>query len=124
MAKILGIDHGNQKIGLAIGDARSPTGVPWRVIINDHLLMEKLLGLIKSEEVEKIVVGWPLNMKGEASGQTKIVGRFIEQLKSRTDLEIIQQDERLSSVEAGRHGQDDAVAAMYILQTYLDSQNG
>jgi len=135
--KFLGIDYGEKKIGLAIGDSETKIASPYKILINNKGLLEKIKDICVKEEIGKIVVGLPLTLKSSTSKQTQSVLNFIEKLKKATYLEIIEQDERLSSAYAksllgGRasarlrqgfsgHGDDD-VAAMIILQSYLDER--
>ncbi len=124
MYKILGIDYGKSKVGLALADLETKIAVPLEVVKNDNLL-SIINELIKSEDIEKIVVGLPLNMSGQESDQTREVKQFVEDLKLSFKIEVITEDERLSTVQAqkaGKRGEDDAVAAMYILQSYIDKQ--
>ncbi|HDQ22584.1 MAG TPA: Holliday junction resolvase RuvX [Candidatus Uhrbacteria bacterium] len=125
--KYLGIDYGEKKVGLAIGDLETRIASPYKILINNKGLLEKIKDICVKEEISKIVVGLPLTLKSSTSKQTRSVLNFIEKLKKATYLEIIEQDERLSSVYAKsllkemkvKH-MDDDVAAMIILQSYLD----
>lgn len=126
MSKLLGIDYGQSKCGLALADLETKIAMPLGVVkVNDLRL--KIEELIKTEEVEKIIIGLPLGMNGKETRQTKATRQFIQELKFKFKTEIIAEDERLTSVQANRansshyrKGDDDAVAAMYILQSYLD----
>jgi putative holliday junction resolvase len=120
MTKILGIDYGKAKIGLALGDTLTKMALPYKVLSAKNLLAELKL-VAENEEIEKIVVGWPLSMSGQEMSQSKVVADFIGLLEDELKIEVIKQDERLTTQEAQRHGKDDAVAAMYILQSYFDS---
>jgi len=119
MSKILGIDYGQRKVGLALADLETKTAVPLEVVRADGLGL-RLKALIVLEEINIIVVGLPIGMDGQETEQTREVRKFIENLKSNIDVEVVAEDERLTSVQAGKVGKDDAVAAMYILQSYID----
>jgi putative Holliday junction resolvase len=127
--KILGLDYGEQKIGLAIGDLENKIASPYKILVNDESFLEKLKGICLKENIDKIVIGLPLTLKSASAKQVNIVLRFIEKLKKATYLEIVEQDERLSSAYAKsllkemkvKHLDDD-VAAMIILQSYFDEQ--
>jgi len=124
MSKILGIDYGGRKVGLAMADGR--VAVPWKILESKNCL-DEISVIVSNEKIEKVVVGWPLNMSGEKTAQTEVVERFISDLKNRISVEVISRDERLTSVQAqkqGVKGDDDAVAAMHILQSYLDKIYG
>lgn len=119
MSKLLGIDYGQSKCGLAIGDLETKIAVPFGVVKLEDLRL-KTQDLINTEGIEKIVVGLPLGMSGQETAQTREVRSFVEDLRSKISVEIFTEDERLSTIQAERLGKDDAVAAMYILQSYLD----
>ncbi len=127
--KLLGIDYGEKKVGLAIADTETKIASPFKILNNDKNILAKISEICQEEEISKIVIGLPLTLKSSTSKQTKIVFSFIEKLKKATYLPIIEQDERLSSSYAKsllkemkvKH-MDDDVAAMIILQSYLDEQ--
>lgn len=133
--KILGLDYGDTRIGIAISD---PFG--WMAqsagIISEkdktkhiNLIKEK----IKEHAAEKIVLGFPKNMNGTVGERGELTQSFAKELEEETGLEVVLWDERLSSVsahrtlsEAGisgkkRKGKVDSLAAAFILQGYLDS---
>ena len=134
MARILGIDYGERRIGLALSD---PTGIIARPLLTldqkeDSDWNSTLLAICREQEVGSIVVGYPLNMKGEKSPQTDKVDQFILLLKKITPLPVHTYDERLTSVAAKRElvrqgiktghdkGAVDQTAAALLLQDYLD----
>jgi putative Holliday junction resolvase len=100
---------------------------------NQQKLIERLVVIINENKVEKVVVGLPKNMNGTIGERGKITLEFIENLKKSMDIEIIIWDERLSTVAAHRTLNEvnirgkkrkqlvDTVAAVYILQGYLNS---
>lgn len=123
--KILGIDYGDRHLGLAIADSETKLASPWLVIDND---IEALKKIVIDEQIEKIVVGLPLGLAGQASAQLAKAEEFVESLKSVFNVLVETEDERLSTVSANklmigqkkRGERDDAVSAMLILQNYLD----
>ena len=139
---ILAIDYGAKKIGLAKSDESHSLALPLDVIIDasHSVLLEKLKSICQDYDITQIVVGVPVSFsKGKsdtagllretdlANKQMREVLEFIQWLKANIDLPIVMEDERLSSKMAGEmmkgemKGQpDDAVAAMLILQSYLD----
>lgn len=140
MSKILGIDYGERRVGLAIGDFESKTAVPYKIILNGEKenLIEELKKIVTSEKIEKIVLGLPLSLKSgkgddamrqkdyENAHMRKILD-FSELLEEKLGLPVIKEDERLSTKMArglggGRKQSDkfDDLAAMLILQSYLD----
>ena len=124
--KILGIDHGTRRIGLAISDSGQVISMPYKKISNSSQIIDDLKTICNSEDIGKIVVGLPLAMSGDDTVQTKIVREFAEKLKLELEQEIILEDERLSSKMAGRVYSDDekdVQSAVIILQSYLDKNN-
>ncbi len=121
--KILGIDYGLAKIGLALADDGLKLAVPFKIIEERNLTkqIELVSGVIRSELVDLVVVGWPLSLSGQVTAQTQETKIFIDKLAAQ-GFQVEREDERLSSRAAQKLGiiKDDAVAAMQILQTYLD----
>ena len=134
MARILGIDYGERRIGLALSDTMAVIARPLTTVTHHAAgeWQQPLLNILEEQEIGAIVVGYPLNMKGEKSAQTRQVDRFIEALKKITSLPIHTYDERLTSVAAKRSlalqgiktghnkGAVDQTAAAILLQDYLD----
>jgi putative Holliday junction resolvase len=124
--KYLGIDYGQSKVGLALGDSETGLALPYKIIGNPGWkgLVADLLDIVKSENIETLVVGLPLNTRSEASNQTEQTRKFAEELKTSSGLTLELFDERFSSQEAKKLGagkRDDDIAAMLVLQNYLDS---
>ena len=133
--RILGIDYGNRRIGLAISDPLNIFAKPFHTIDKNKKpkFLNEIYKVIKSMNIEKVVVGLPLNMKGIDSEQTKIVRKFVQILKKKINIPIIFQDERLSSKSAKEYlimqnispsknkKSVDSVAASIILQEFLDN---
>ena len=136
MSRILGVDYGERRIGLALSDPLGIIAKPLKVIDRKKTIdyLSEILETANAEDVKRIVVGVPFTLKGEHSKQTEIVKNFIEELFTLGKIQIISIDERLSSVAAERslqlqgvktgHEKDrvDETAAAIILQEYLDSQ--
>ena len=134
--RIIGIDYGDARIGIAMSDpfgwtAQAVETISWKDKLQKPI--ERILQLIKEYNVEKIVIGFPKNMNGTLGPRAEKTEEFIELLMRKINLEIIKWDERLSSVAANRtmheigiktskkKGIVDQIAAVYILQGYLDS---
>lgn len=126
----LGIDWGKSKIGLAIGDDHTGVAVPLMVVKN----LAEVVKLIKKEAIDKIVLGNPLSMSGQAGGEAKYFQEFLDNLKKEIKQPIELIDERLTSKLADKLRQQagskrakkgaadqDAVAAMLILEAYFDT---
>ena len=135
--RILGIDYGEVRVGISLSDLTHTIAKPFRTLKYKNLddLLVQLKDIIIENEVNKLVVGVPYNMKGENTKQTLKVKEFISFLESNLSYDIALIDERLSSVEAektmhkmniktGHNKSDiDKIAASVILQEYLDSNN-
>ena len=123
--KILGIDYGEKRIGLAISD-ESQTLARELDILSPKLFWESLNLLILNHSITKIVIGWPLNMSGEMTEKTKEVESFKLKVESQTGLPVEVMDERLSSQMAqnisGSKTNLDSLAAQVLLQNYLNKQ--
>ena len=140
--RVLGIDYGARRIGLALSDATATLASPWRMLQRPPSEPETLRMLIaeittlkhEDDGLAAVVVGWPRRLDGSPTDQTPIVETFARGLKAQLDVPVILQDERLSSTEAesrlARRERDwrkrkqrlDAAAAAVILQDYLDHQ--
>ncbi len=138
MSRILGIDYGKVRTGIAITDALGITAQGLETIKsdgNDKMLLRRLAEIIEEYEVEKIVIGNPINMDGTESERSLQTKDFIHKLKSRFNkIEIISVDERLTTVEAHKtmnmlnvnkfkkKGIVDTIAAVYILESYINKK--
>ncbi len=136
MNRVLGIDYGDRRIGLAISDPLFIIAKPLRIIDRKKTknYYQEILKVKTEYNIEKIVVGIPLKLNGEHTFQTKLVYEFINQLSAIYDGEIITIDERFSSISAKNYlieqgiktghnkGKIDELAAAIILQEYLDSK--
>ncbi|UCH09137.1 MAG: Holliday junction resolvase RuvX [Fidelibacterota bacterium] len=136
MARILGIDYGERRVGLAVSDPTQVIARPLITLVRDEseTWLDQLTTLITEQEIESIVVGYPLTMSGAASAQAERVEQFIHTLESRFKQPVYRYDERLTSVAAKRalttqgiktghqkHAVDQTAAAL-LLQDYLDSK--
>src|SRR5436190_9481501 len=103
MDRILGIDYGTRRIGVATADAQTRIATPLTAISsrNDPTRdAVSIIELAKREQADSIVVGLPLNMDGTDSDQTRLTRRFAEELQRLSGLSIQLHDERLSSFAA------------------------
>lgn len=128
--RILGIDFGAKRIGLALGDTEARLASPWAVLRYDHRndAVREIKKIIEAEKIEKIVVGMPYPFIGpeRETEQIKLVRGFMDDLRV-LGLAMEEADERLSSQlairfmhERGEKGKRDDLAAAAILQTWLD----
>ncbi|HEX3099934.1 MAG TPA: Holliday junction resolvase RuvX [Patescibacteria group bacterium] len=121
--KILGIDYGTKRVGLAISD-ETQTLARELAILSPKEFWQQVKELVENESIERVVIGLPLNMSGESTASTEAAQEFSDELQKRfPELPIEFMDERLSSVMAesmGRKTDVDSLAAQIILQNYLD----
>ena len=136
MAKIIGIDVGTKNVGLAIADLESPIATPYGTFDRAQNRAEKeVLALLEDQDIELIIVGFPLDEVGKASKQCIDILDFTRRLIRRTNVQLLYVDEHLTSceaeqklIEAGKQriseqkGVLDKAAATIILQSYLDSE--
>ena len=134
MKRILGLDHGDRRIGLALSDPLQIIAKPFETI--DLKFTENIFvllnSIIKEHDVEKIIVGYPVTLKNEFSIQTEKVLKFVKLLKKNIQIEVLLYDERLTSqiaqkslvmqgIKTGHYKEDvDKTAAAVFLQNYLD----
>ena len=133
--RILGIDYGDARVGIAVTDIMGFMANGVKTIKNKGTkkLLEELQSVLKEYNPEKIVVGLPKNMDGTEGFRVDATYEFVENLKTIYSGEIILQDERLTSMEAKRYLSEtntfgkkrkdvlDTVAATLILEQYLNS---
>ena len=136
MKRILGIDYGSRRIGIAVSDPLRIIAKGVSVVENSPGAVKQIREIAREYDVEKIIVGMPYTLKGEKGRSAADVESFIEQLKTVIVEEIIVWDERFSSQSAhetlltmgvrkkARRSKEriDEMAAAIILQGYLDSR--
>ena len=132
--RLMGIDYGEVRIGLALSDPLQIISQPFKVIRNNEDTFSEINKIVKSEEVGKIILGLPQNLSGEDTKKTIEVRDFAEILKSKVDVPVIFWDERYTSVEANEELKQmgytiaesrkviDKVAASIILKSYMEEQ--
>ncbi|MEI6627074.1 MAG: Holliday junction resolvase RuvX [bacterium] len=123
--RYLGVDYGDAKVGLAIGDDSFFLASPYKVIRYKTWpgLFDVLLPVLTREGIERIVVGLPMSDDERSGNQIKKVQDFITELKTKTKLPLVTYDEAMSTQQARKltsNKNDDDVAAMVTLQAYLD----
>lgn len=126
MAKVLGLDYGTKRVGVAMSDELGMLAREIGVWDAETFLVKLKEFLQQNVEVESVVVGLPLNMDGQDTQKTQEARAFAERVEKSTGLPTTLTDERLSSDMARNlaRGGDyvDGIAAQIILQTYLDKQ--
>lgn len=128
--RILGIDLGKKRIGIALGDTENKVVVGLQTLMNDANLWENLREVINRENIEKLIIGLPTTMSGHSGEQADYTRAWGERTKEKLNINMEFVDERLSSKMA-RDGLAnmnkaltkeaiDQAAAVLILQGYLD----
>ena len=134
--RVMGLDVGGKTVGVAVSDPMGWTAQGLDTIIRTDLEqdVEKLRAIVSEWEIDKIVIGLPKNMNGTTGPQGEKVIEFAGHLKEEIPVDIVLWDERLTTVAAEKLliGADvsrskrkkviDKLAAIYILQGYLDSK--
>lgn len=134
--RIIGIDYGEKRIGIALSDCSGIIAMPHKVIECkcEKTVLNEIMRICEDTGADKIVVGLPLNMDGSSGKMSDTVKSFCESLCKTTGLPVEKWDERLSSAQAERALLEgdlsrskrkqviDKVAAQMILQSYLDAQ--
>ncbi|HEY5111145.1 MAG TPA: Holliday junction resolvase RuvX [Acidimicrobiales bacterium] len=136
MTRLLGIDPGAVRCGIAITDSAASMAFPRATLVNDETLTDELRRLIEEEGVGSLVVGRPVALSGNETASTKQADALYHQLvEAFSDLAVTQWDERLTTVEAQRslsraglkarqHREHvDSAAAVIMLQNYVDGHH-
>lgn len=134
--RLLGIDYGDARVGIAISDALGITSQGLETIhhkANDKIVLKRLEEIIEKYKVDIIVIGMPFNMDGTASQRVEITQGFIHKLKCKFNkIKIDTMDERLTTVIAhktmnilnvnkkNKRNIVDTISAEYILETYMN----
>ena len=132
--RILGLDYGEKRIGVAISDPMGILASPLTVIESKstHSDIEQIVSLTQEHEIEQIVIGLPRSLDGSESKQAQMTRDFIDLLQGQLNIPVNTWDERLSTVAADRMMNEagvkkgkkkkriDSAAATIILQNYLD----
>jgi len=129
--KILSIDHGNKRLGIAISDELgiSAQALPTIQVNNEDFAIKQIVKLLDEHNCDTVLIGVPIGFEGNDSSQTKIVREFINKLKSQIQSPIIEWDETYSSKIASRNIKGkkkrnlDSESAKVILLEYLRSQS-
>ena len=138
--RYLGLDLGSRTLGISISDVTCSIASTLKTIRFDDSCYDSLIPIIKEIidefKISKIILGFPKNMNGTIGERGNICLEFREKLVNELNIEVVMQDERLSTVEATnymikadmsrkkRKQKVDSLAANIILQTYLDKEKG
>ena len=138
--RLLGLDYGSKTVGVAVTDPLGYTAQPLETITRKEenklrRTLARIEQLVGEYQIEKIVLGYPVNMDGSAGERAELALAFKAMLERRTKLEVIMQDERLTTVAADEILQEcgmprekrktviDQVAAGLILQDFMENTN-
>ncbi|MEO7296768.1 MAG: Holliday junction resolvase RuvX [Candidatus Limnocylindria bacterium] len=135
MSRLIGLDHGSRRIGVAVGETETGMAFARDAILRRNLAADiaTIRSMVETEDAALVVIGLPINMDGSEGEQAALARRFGERLVA-TGMTIAYEDERLSSWEAGERlseagrrprresGELDSTAARVILQQYLDAR--
>jgi putative Holliday junction resolvase len=132
---LIALDYGTKKIGIAISNQERTIAMPVQSIPENKAQISSIMQLIAKYRACGIVIGLPVNMRGEIGEQAKVVLKFAANFAKNTNIPIYLQDERLTTKAANnflksfgikrkeRNNNDDIIAASMILETTLDSIN-
>jgi putative Holliday junction resolvase len=137
MSRIMGVDYGLKRIGIAMTDILQVIASPFDIVKSVSLKKDAIAiaDIAKKNDVSCIIFGLPINMNGTESRMVEYIRKVIEEIKSILDIDIVTIDERLTTTQAERllveqanlsrqkrKGLKDKIAASFILQTYLNRQ--
>lgn len=135
MAKLIGIDYGEKKVGIALSDNSGTFAFPKEVVSNDGKLVNYVVGLADKENISRIVIGRSTNYQGKDNPIMERINQFKKALEEKLSIPIDFEIEFLTSAEAKRQPQEadlprsrkprvhkrvDAGAAAIILQSFID----
>ena len=138
--RVIGLDYGSKTVGVALSDELMLTAQPLTTIHRDRptklrQTLAQIEQIIEQYDVDRIVVGWPKKLDNEEGERCEKTKEFGDMLENRTGLELIYQDERLTTAQADgvleqggirkdkRKQYIDKMAASMILQKYLDTMS-
>jgi len=124
--KVLALDYGAARTGVAVSDATGTIARPLGVVVRAASAngLEELRELVREHEVDRVVVGMPLTLRGERGTQAAETDAFVEALRSALDVTVETYDERFTTAlaeQAGGSADEDARAAAQLLESYLRS---
>lgn len=127
--KVLALDYGAARTGVAVSDATGTVARPLEVVerASSASGLARIGELVRSEGIERIVVGMPLTLRGERGAQAAETGSFVDVLRARVEVPVETFDERFTTrlaQQAGAGSQEDAVAAAHLLTGYLTWSTG
>lgn len=122
MAKLVGIDFGTKRVGVAVSDESGSVAFPKTTLANDRALIPTLVALIRGENASTVVIGESQDMNGNDNAVMTAVRSFVADLENAIAVTVLYEPEFYSSREARREGQQgsvDAQAAAIILNSFI-----
>jgi putative holliday junction resolvase len=121
MSRVIALDHGEARCGVAISDPTGELVTPLEVIGSPDTRrgLARVADVVREREAERVVVGLPLTMAGEEGAQAQAARAFAERLAEVVEVPVDLHDERLTTRMADRTGGDDSVAAAHLLESWL-----
>jgi putative Holliday junction resolvase len=136
MARILGIDPGTKRCGLAVTDSSESMAFPRPALSYDERFVDHVRAVIEEEVVAEVVIGRPLSLSGNVTASTEFADGLFEQLAAGLAVPVAQCDERLTTTQAqralhatgattkGSRDRIDSASAVVLLQHYIDARHG
>ncbi|MGC8594595.1 MAG: Holliday junction resolvase RuvX [Candidatus Kryptoniota bacterium] len=135
IGRILGIDYGTKRVGIAVSDPTQLIAQGISTLPNDSALLKRIGDIISQMSVKEVVIGKPLKLNGKSGKSAEAVSSFAQRLRDAFHINVIEWDERFTSVIAHRTQIElgirkkerrnkeniDKLASQLILQSYLDS---
>ena len=121
MTRVMALDHGEARCGVAISDPTGELVTPLPVIERPDTRrgLTRVAGVVREREAEQVIVGLPLTLAGEEGEQARAARAFAGRLGEVVDVPVQLFDERLTTRMADRTGGDDSVAAAHLLESWL-----
>lgn len=124
--KVLALDYGSARTGVAVSDPTGTIARPLEVVeqASSETGLARLVAIVREQDPERIVVGLPLTLRGEHGAQAAETDRFVEALEAAVKVPVERFDERFTSTLAGPGPEADARAAAHLLDGYLQWSHG
>ena len=122
--RILALDYGAARTGVAVSDATGTIAIPLEVVARAATPegLERIRELVEGQDAERVVVGMPLTLRGERGEQARETDDFVRDLRALLEVPVETYDERFTTTLAARGGRgvpEDARAAAHLLESYL-----
>jgi putative Holliday junction resolvase len=135
MTRVLGIDPGTKRCGIAVTDSAQTMAFPRPALARDEMTMARIKALVEEESIGSVVIGRPVALSGNETSSTRDADEFFTQLREKMGVPVVQWDERLTTRDAQKslsgaglstkesRERIDSAAAVIMLQNYLDGLN-